>query len=599
MDKTELFYRNRIAELDLARGRMLKRLRLISVARLLSFLFFLFSIFVILPRGLFPGIGLALVLLIVFLVLIKRSLHTRGRYEHILALLLINNQELQSLSREVSAFDAGVEFIDHEHAYSYDMDLFGEGSLFLFINRTISTSGKRMLADLLQYETLGKQEILNRQEAVKELAENIRSTQNFRAGGMRFPDSPEDIRQLRSWLERPATIKNNRLTRLLVQVVPALFLSLVVLAIFYPVSRNYILLFFLGNLAAVAFRLSATNIEHALISKRLNVLKKYAGVLKEIEGNEYNSEILRRIHAALLVGNYSAGTAIQDLTRIVSAFDSRLNILAAIFLEGVLLWDYRCMLKLDDWKKSSGRHLNSWIMAIAEYDSLVSLANFSFNHPDFCFPGVDDHVLIAKELGHVLIPKNERVANDFEIRDQADFVIITGANMAGKSTFLRTITTNLILAMSGAPVCASFFSFRPMKLFSSMRTSDSLSRHESYFYAELKRLKELLDRLRAGEKLFIVLDEILKGTNSTDKQRGSYAALEQILHNSGTGIVATHDLELAKIESRFPDKITNMCFEIEIDRARISFDYKLRPGITTKMNASLLMEQMGIIERKK
>jgi DNA mismatch repair ATPase MutS len=179
---------------------------------------------------------------------------------------------------------------------------------------------------------------------------------------------------------------------------------------------------------------------------------------------------------------------------------------------------------------------------------------------------------------------------------EGTFVLITGANMSGKSTFLRTIATTMILAMTGAPVCASGFRFRPMKLFSSMRTNDSLNKHESYFYAELKRLKELLDQMRSGEKLFVILDEILKGTNSTDKQKGSKEALRQIMELNGTGIIATHDLELTKIADEYPGRIRNVCFEIDIDKAKISFDYKLRDGVTTKMNALLLMKQMGIIQ---
>lgn len=168
--------------------------------------------------------------------------------------------------------------------------------------------------------------------------------------------------------------------------------------------------------------------------------------------------------------------------------------------------------------------------------------------------------------------------------------------MAGKSTFLRTVVTNLVMAMTGAPVCAKSFIFKPVRIFSSMRTSDSLNKNESYFYAELKRLKEMLDRLKKGDNLFIILDEILKGTNSIDKQKGSRAALKQILKYNGTGIIATHDLELAGIESEMPERIKNLCFEIEINKTDISFDYMLKKGITTKMNASLLMQQMGIIE---
>jgi DNA mismatch repair ATPase MutS len=350
------------------------------------------------------------------------------------------------------------------------------------------------------------------------------------------------------------------------------------------------------QLAVVAYRLKHTTPEHSLLSKRLGVLKKYGNLLTVIEKKRYSALLLAGIGDSLLIGGNSAAVSIQKLSRLVSAFDNRLNLLAALFLEGILLWDIQCMIRLERWKSVQGRHLTEWIDAIGEFDAYSSLANFSFNHQQFSVPEFSDRAIIETSgMGHVLIPPDECILNDFTITNAGDFIIITGANMAGKSTFLRTVVTNMILAFAGAPVCAEKFSVKPITLFSSMRTNDSLNKHESYFYAELKRLKELLDRMRNGEKLFVVLDEILKGTNSTDKQRGSRSALEQILMLGGTGIIATHDLELATIEKLYPGKVKNMCFEIEIDRAEISFDYKLRGGITTKMNALLLMQQMGIV----
>jgi DNA mismatch repair ATPase MutS len=326
-------------------------------------------------------------------------------------------------------------------------------------------------------------------------------------------------------------------------------------------------------------------------------LKKYASLIEILEKNKFQSIGLQFITKTLISNRSSAARSIKHLSKLVSAFDNRMNLLAALFLEGILLWDIQCMVRLEKWKLKEGIFFDRWINALAEFDVLASLATYAFNHPGYVYAIVDNTpVFEAKELGHVLIPKHERVCNDFIIQNEKDFIIITGANMAGKSTFLRTVATSMIIAMTGAPVCATSYRFRPMPVFSSMRTSDSLNKHESYFYAELKRLKEMLDRLREGKKLFIILDEILKGTNSRDKQKGSYAALEQIIKLGGTGIIATHDLELAKIEDKYPERIKNLCFEIEIDQAKISFDYKLKEGITTKMNASLLMQQMGIIE---
>jgi len=209
-----------------------------------------------------------------------------------------------------------------------------------------------------------------------------------------------------------------------------------------------------------------------------------------------------------------------------------------------------------------------------------------------------DVILDFKKAGHPLIPSATRVDNDIGLKGQGEFVIITGANMAGKSTFLRTVGVNLLLGMAGAPLCAQSARFSPVEIFSSMRTSDSLQKNESYFYAELKRLSELLEKLEKGNTLFIVLDEILKGTNSADKQKGSRIVLEKIIRLNGAGLIATHDLDLAELEKEYPDNLRNKCFEIEMDGDKIHFDYRLYDGITKKMNALLLMKQMGIINEK-
>jgi DNA mismatch repair ATPase MutS len=229
-------------------------------------------------------------------------------------------------------------------------------------------------------------------------------------------------------------------------------------------------------------------------------------------------------------------------------------------------------------------------------DALISLSTFHFNFPGYCFPEFrDGEVMVAEELGHPLIPDEQRICNDFSIPSEGTVVIITGANMAGKSTFLRSAGINLVLAMTGAPVCARRLVLKPAKLFTSMRTSDSLLHHESYFYAELKRIKTIVDELAIDRHTLVILDEILKGTNSDDKHKGSLAVLEKIFALGGTAIIATHDLELAKAEKDYGGRLINKCFEIDIDGATVSFDYKLRDGITQKMNANLLMRQMGII----
>jgi DNA mismatch repair ATPase MutS len=231
-------------------------------------------------------------------------------------------------------------------------------------------------------------------------------------------------------------------------------------------------------------------------------------------------------------------------------------------------------------------------------DAYICLGNYSYNNPDHVFPSfsVGSSMFSAKKLGHPLITADERVSNDFEIADKGKICVITGANMAGKSTFLRTMAVNYILAMTGAPVCAVEMEFSPVKLFTSMRTTDSLSNHESYFYAELKRLRLLKSKVEKGEPVLFILDEILKGTNSADKSLGSKLFVKRLIEAGGTGLIATHDISLGELESDYPDNVFNKCFEVEIDGENIRFDYILRDGVTHKMNAALLMKQMGILD---
>jgi len=291
-----------------------------------------------------------------------------------------------------------------------------------------------------------------------------------------------------------------------------------------------------------------------------------------------------------------AHIVINQLAKLLAAFDTRLNVLANFLLNGFLLWDMQCIFRLEKWKSRYRDHFTPWVDGTAKIDALISLATFHFNFPDYSFPEFTrQEMMRATALGHPLIPDEQRVCNDFTIASEGTVVVITGANMAGKSTFLRSIGVNLVLAMAGAPVCAGQFAFIPSDLFTSMRTSDSLLHHESYFFTELKRIKTIVDELVGGRKMLVMLDEILKGTNSADKHKGSLAVLERIFSLGGTAIIATHDLELAKTESQYKGRLINKCFEIEINGAGISFDYKLRDGITQKMNASLLMRQMGIV----
>lgn len=573
-----------------------KLLLLISVLRLTVFLGGIILTIGAFTWTVFAGFFTLLVVLSIFLFLVKRFSEESVKMIFFENLVKINNDELSALSGDYSAFDDGSEWNDTEHDFANDIDLFGEDSLFQYLNRTVTGYGREILAKWLSDPYSLRDKIAERQEAVMELISKLKWRQEFIAGGIDKSLEKQDLSGLEKWLNDRNLLLSSATKKFAVFFFPlatvvSFFVFLTGIFPFEIFSG-----FFLLNLLITGFGLRDTNRIHAMVSKKYLVLSSFGRLVSSLENEKFSSRILCEIREELMVGSGSAAGRIKRLSRIVQAFDSRLNVFVGFLLNGILLWDYHCILALEKWKSESVNDIPRWIKLIGEADGLISLANYGFNNPRFVFPEVSDagFVFSAEKLGHPLIEEGRRVCNDFKFDTDRLIFIITGANMAGKSTFLRTVAVNLILAMAGTAVCAEKMKFMPVKLFTSMRTTDSLSHNESYFYAELKRLKILKDRLMSGESLFFILDEILKGTNSTDKSTGSKLFLKKIIETGGTGLIATHDISLGEMEAEFPGKVFNKCFEIEIDGEKISFDFVLREGITKRMNAAILMRQMGI-----
>jgi DNA mismatch repair ATPase MutS len=334
------------------------------------------------------------------------------------------------------------------------------------------------------------------------------------------------------------------------------------------------------------------------ITSKSKILNKFAQCLVLIENTAFTSDYLLGLQNQLGgKGGKSPSKTIRQLSGILNYMDSNLNMLVSIFLNGLFMFNLHLLLQVEKWKKFNQENVPLWFDTIATFDAMCSLGNFAYNHPGSIFPKPveNNFEFVAENLGHPLISHNQRVVNDVEIKGWNQFAIITGANMSGKSTFLRTIGANYILAMVGAPVCATKLNFYPIQIHSSIRTSDSLTRHESYFYAELKRLKQIIDELESGGERLILLDEILKGTNSKDKQAGSIALIEQLLNYKSVGLFATHDLMLGELANRFPKQVNNLCFEIHIEGDKMQIDYKLHHGVCKNLNATYLMKNMGIL----
>jgi ABC-type multidrug transport system fused ATPase/permease subunit len=575
-----------------------RHLVILSVLRLFIFIGGLILIWAAFTKSIPAGIILSLLITVLFIFLLELFSDYSQKREFLGNLVEINQNETNALSGNLSAFDTGISYTDIKHDFSFDIDLFGVSSLFQYLNRTVTGYGRDILASWLSdpFILSGKLEL--RQEAIKELSSKDKWRQEFMASGMKIPLEKSEISGLLIWIEEGARINASYFKKLLIFALPAAAIASLMLTITGILPYPVFVSIFLVNLFYTATGLVRINEIHNGLTKKYNFLSSMNRLLKAFEDELFASPVLNEIKENISGEGFSAIVSVKKLGRLIQNFDSRNNQLVGVILNGLLLWDYQSIRRLEKWKAEYKTMFPLWLEMIGQVDAYISLGNYAFNNPDFVYPlkADNNNVFLAKNLGHQLIDEKKRICNDFNLGEKGTVCIISGANMAGKSTFLRTIAVNYILGMIGAPVCATEMQFIPGKLFTSMRTTDSLSDNESYFYAELRRLNTLKSRIEEGEPVFFILDEILKGTNSSDKSTGSKLFLKKIVENGGTGLLATHDTSLGKLESEYPGVIINKCFEIEIDGETIRFDYKLQNGITQKMNAVFLMKQMGILD---
>ena len=514
------------------------------------------------------------------------------------ALARLNSAELKGLDYDFSAFDGATEKIDASHSFSLDLDLFGERSLFQSINRTVTALGRERLADWFLHPLTDKRQILDRQEAVREMSALSALRQSFYVTGvLRRGDRKQegDLALLEKLSRRVNVFADSVVWKALIWLVPMLWAALGGAYLLGWIPGSVLNVYFLIVLAVAYCRAKAVNELYAAVNKMESIFKVYARLMERIEGEEFQARELRELRGQLVDEQGRASDAIKRLSAYIGGLDQRFS-LAGLLFNLLYLRDTRHAIALERWNRTYAERLPLWFDALARFDALSSLGGFAFNHPDYVYPEIADTYfqMEGKALGHPLLDRRVCVRNDIDMRQSPLFLIITGANMAGKSTYLRTVGVNFLLACLGAPVCAASLTVYPSRLVTSLRTSDSLASNESYFFAELKRLKMIIDRLRAGERLFIILDEILKGTNSVDKQKGSIALMRQLVAFGACGIIATHDLVLGSLEEEFPGQICDYRFEADIQDDELTFSYKLREGIARNMNACFLMRKMGI-----
>ena len=502
----------------------------------------------------------------------------------------INDLEVKAQQGDHSSFDDGAEFVDGHHPYTLDLDIFGKGSLFQRFNRTCSEPGKERLATILSSPLHEIAAIKNRQQTVAELSALVDYRQEFQAIGMIAPERKADQQRILDWLTLPTFVYGNRNKTWMLVVFPTAAL----LALLYWIIAGSIGLFIavaLTQWAIVGFHARRTMLLHEYIGNQRSLLEKFVAHYALLEKQDFRSPLAVEL-------NHNSHEAQQQIRHLVSrsrALDLRLNAIANFLFNSVVLYDLQCVYRLEQWREKNRDHLAGWLKTIAEADSLNSLASFAFNHPGFVLPEfTTDLALMGEDLGHPLIPATERVCNDLAMNDRSSLWIITGANMAGKSTFLRAVGVNVVIALAGSVVCARRFVCPLMEVHSGMRNTDSINEHQSYFYAELQRLHGIVQCLNEGRQLLILLDEILKGTNSTDKLAGSEELVTQLVSHRCFALVATHDVALGAMAERHA-AIQNYHFEARIQNDELIFDYRLRPGVSTGKNATFLMRKMGII----
>jgi hypothetical protein len=571
-----------------------KKYNTISLLRLLSIVVFLGSLYYYIQNSEIIFIISAVFFFAAFIILMR--IHSKLLFEKKInsALVGINENEISYLEKKAIPFENGQEFNDFHHPYAYDLDIFGEHSLFQNLNRTATFIGKKKLAN--QLLTLSpNEEIIRNQTAVKELSEKLDWRQNFLALAIISKDSKASYEGLMKWSKfQSASLSKGAIV--LSYITPLLFLGILVS---YIITNEAILLSYLSyvfilNLVIMGAFFKRIQIEIANAEDIDKVISQYGLLLKKIEEESFHSEKLIDLQQKLKFKAENASLHIKKLSELFSNMDTIGNLLTASLFNGTFLFNLHVLKKLLNWKKEHATAMEEWLDVIGEFEMLNSLANFAYNNTDFVYPTLNTEFKIDfSDLSHPLLNAKTRVGNEVAFHPQS-FMILTGSNMSGKSTFLRSLGINMVLSGMGSVVCAKEANVHPLPVLVSMRLSDSLSDSESYFFAEIKRLKQIMDELE-GNAAFVLLDEILRGTNSDDKRNGTIEVVKKVIAHKAIGAIATHDIEVCLTTNEYPDILTNKCFEVEIVNDELHFDYKLRDGICKNKSATFLMKKMGVI----
>lgn len=589
---TELteFYRSRITSKAADLNQLKRKLAFSSTVRTLVFLAACVAVYYTFSNY---RIAIAIVLLAIFVFVLLVTKHNKLKYQRDLTKSIIdqNEVELEVLNRNFHHLPSGDKYQNPLHSYSQDIDLFGRGSFFQYLNRTALESGSSFLAALLTQNDID--DISKKQEAIKELAQKPDWRQRF-SGIASQVKTEVEAREVGNWLRdyvpfMPKWIKPVSMVFSVISVVLGILFYLDIISGYFMLGW-----FFLGvTIVGRYYKRVSALLDQT--TKVQSTIEQFHRLLLEIENQEFSSDLLTQKRNEVVRSKAKASGVLKKFSRYLDNLEQRNVMIFGQIISGLFLMDLKQSYNIEQWIIAHRSEVPKWFETIAFFDAYNSLGNFAFNKPTYVFPEITDAnaVLDVKGAGHPLLKPETMVLNDFQIASE-EFFIVTGANMAGKSTFLRTVSLQIVMGNVGLPVCAEKSRYNPIKLITSMRTTDSLTDDESYFFSELKRLKFIVDQIKT-DRYFIILDEILKGTNSTDKAIGSRKFVEKLVRSNSTGIIATHDLSLCAAAEDLTE-VKNYFFDAQIIDGELYFDYSFKPGICKNMNASFLLKKMEIVD---
>ncbi|MGY3213024.1 MutS-related protein [Mucilaginibacter sp. HD30] len=535
------------------------------------------------------------VLLLCFAALVKRQSIYEQKRKYYTDLERVNNNEITCMRDGSNLYNNGARYNNEKHFYTSDLDIFGNASLFSLVNRAATSLGNDKLAAWLNAPA-NRDAILLRQQAAEEIAGKGQWKPELQTL-LLFANGTDINRfqHLFNYLKSPLNIPGEKALSKYITIAPILLTVVIVGAFFSPVFKLLTLFLVAANLSIVASRGSYIMKSGFIADKISDVLAAYAVAFNKIEAEKWDADLNKELAGRIIEKQTSKNIA--QLSQLIHKLGYNLVMIVNFVLNIFFLWALKQVIAIEKWKRDNYHDLEDAFDVIAEFEALYSIAGLRINYQEWAIPQIADgegYTVTSKALAHPLIKASGRVENDYELTDTFKVDIITGSNMAGKSTFLRTVGINSVLALCGAPVCAESMTVSVITLVSYMRIKDSLNESTSTFKAELDRLQMLLAAVENEPKVFFLIDEMLRGTNSVDKYLGSKAVIEQLIKKKGVGMVATHDLQIARLEDKYPDYVRNFYFDIQISNGQMLFDYKLKLGECKTFNASLLLKQIGI-----